>query len=67
MAIDPRLDSKPVTDEQHRRITKIKQEASDLMAVIEQVADDPRMKAIATCALEEAVMWAVKAITHASL
>jgi pantothenate kinase len=60
-----RKEYKPLTDLTKMKMHAIKQIASDLHEVFENVTNesDKRCIAIAKTKLEESVMWAIKAIT----
>ena len=59
-----RKEYKPLSDETKSRIEQIKQSAEKLHEVIFWAVDsDKRMIALANTNLEQAVMWAIKAIT----
>lgn len=62
-----RLMPRDLSDEQKKQIDIIKVFANDMLmryqAAAEEVGCDPRLMSLAKTALEESVMWAVKAIT----
>ncbi len=58
-----RKEYKPLDDSQKARIEQIKNEAEKLNDSFDWALGDKRMIALAKTNLEQAVMWAVKAIT----
>jgi len=60
-----RKEYRPLSDETKLCVSHIKDKAEELLAVFAGGIDnaDPRMMALAKTNLEQAVMWAIKAIT----
>jgi len=61
-----RKEYKPLNDYQKHAMERIKDKAEDLLASFEDtpaVEPDKRMMALAKTNLEQAIMWAIKAIT----
>jgi len=58
-----RKEYKPLDDSQKLRIDQIKKEAEKLHESIDWAIGDKRMIDLAKTNLEQAVMWAIKAIT----
>lgn len=50
--------------DQTQTIADITAQADDLYTTIHKLESDTRYKALAKTALEEAVMWATKSVTH---
>jgi hypothetical protein len=58
-----RKEYKPLDESQKARIEQIKDEAEKLHESFDWAIGDKRMIALAKTNLEQAVMWAIKAIT----
>ena len=61
-----RLEYKPLTESQSKRVIEIKEKAVELERLLNEPIEplpDPRMIALAKTKLEEAIMWAVKGLT----
>lgn len=63
----PRFASQVLTDGGAVRVAVIKSGCSKLLETIEVACPEGRHRALAITALEEACMWAVKAISHAGV
>lgn len=60
----PRFASQALDDKGAVRVAVVKSGCSALLATIEQACPHNRHRSLAITALEEACMWAVKAISH---
>jgi len=60
-----RKEYSPLTDEQKKKMNDIKSRAETLLLEIDDIefVKDQRCRALAITNLEQAVMWAIKAIT----
>lgn len=58
-----RKEYKPLDESQKSRIEQIKNEAEKLLESFDWAIGDKRMIALAKTNLEQAIMWAIKAIT----
>lgn len=59
-----RVNGKPISNEEIERVKKVKSSGNELHDLFEGFENaDKRMMALAKTNLEQAIMWAVKAIT----